>query len=1100
MTIAELEAKIEHSRTMRDKFIQMRPLLKDRNVISDCETQIKEYQKYIDYFTEELQRLRTKGNDSETSPNQQHQLLQVRSEHPPRTSSITASSAEPPTVIAKAQKTNNKTKYSNLDLLMSETPYNKPKVSLKLHELEYKLDVEKTVLKGIRGMVDVLERTASTDRKSRSEVQDKMSESQEKLTLLNSALRKYKSLYIGEGGDEEDYELETPPSARLPPGFRRPVTGKLQLEILEAMELAHAPTRMIRSPATVVMVKIDNQVVFRSRPARNDKWSELCETHVNKASEIEIGIYDQSPERSLPIGFFWLKITDITEGLRKRKMMPPSQWMLAEDAQKLHHDGQLEKREDSSTAIQTIPPVQVNQNEAGIEAWFDVEPVGKLALRLNFVRAEGNRRPMDKLGRAGAVRQRREEVIEVNGHGFVENRFYNVMKCALCQEFFVNSGYQCEDCEYTCHKKCSSKVVTKCPKNSTDNDSDEDKLNHNIPHRFEPITNIGANWCCHCGYMLPLGSRGSKRCSECDITAHTKCEGYVPDFCGLSMEMANQMLAEIKAAAKRKTNDTKSSRTSKQEPSTPSSQEAPLPPQPEEITVAPVVHDEEDNERDDEEEQLSLQLSSTSLLPPKSPVAVPQTPPTMYNNPIQPPSTQPYYSPNQATMSMPQPNRMYPQQQQQRPPSLPTHQPPYGYNPANVDPRYQQQQQQQMYPPQQIRPQQPYNPYQPQPQHPQMIARPQYNPGYPQQPYGGAMSPQMQPPVQPPMQQQQPPQQPGAVQRSKVALDSFSFLAVLGKGNFGKVMLAEEKYDKKLYAIKILKKRFIIDNDEIESVRSEKRVFQAANRERHPFLINLHSTFQTETRVYFVMEYVNGGDLMWHIQRGQFSERRAKFYACEVLLALEYFHSQNIIYRDLKLDNIMLGLDGHIKMADYGLCKENMGYGKTTGTFCGTPEFMAPEILREQNYGRGVDWWAYGVLIYEMLLGQSPFRGEDEDEIFDAILEDDILYPINMSSDSISICQQLLQREPTQRLGAGPDDAVPIKAHPFFRGVNWEDMLAKRVPPPFYPTISGRLDTSNFDEEFTNEVPALTPMDSNLNRIEQQEFTNFSYVAEWVNA
>lgn len=155
------------------------------------------------------------------------------------------------------------------------------------------------------------------------------------------------------------------------------------------------------------------------------------------------------------------------------------------------------------------------------------------------------------------------------------------------------------------------------------------------------------------------------------------------------------------------------------------------------------------------------------------------------------------------------------------------------------------------------------------------------------------------------------------------------------------------------------------------------------------------------------MEYVSGGDLMWHIQREPFSERRAKFYACEVLLALEYFHSQGIIYRDLKLDNIMLGLDGHIKVADYGLCKENMQYGNTTGTFCGTPEFMAPEILLEQKYGRAVDWWAFGVLVYEMLLGQSPFRGEDEDEIFDAILEDEILYPVNMSRDSVSICQRV---------------------------------------------------------------------------------------------
>jgi hypothetical protein len=278
------------------------------------------------------------------------------------------------------------------------------------------------------------------------------------LGLLNSALRKYKSLYIGEGGDEDDYgntmkssiyfaysllsfiELETPPSARLPPGFRRPVTGKLQLEILEASELAHAPTRMIRSPSTVVFVKIDNQIVFCSRPSRTDKWAELCETHVNKASEIEVSVYDQSPEKSLPIGIFWLKITDITEGLRKRKM---PQWMVAQEAQ------QRREAEDSGEKTPTSPlpplPTAVQATaEGGIEAWFDVEPVGKMALRLNFIRGDGNRRPMDKLGRAGAVRQRREEVVEVNGHQFLENRFYNVMKCALCQEFFVNSGYQCE--------------------------------------------------------------------------------------------------------------------------------------------------------------------------------------------------------------------------------------------------------------------------------------------------------------------------------------------------------------------------------------------------------------------------------------------------------------------------------------------------------------------------------------------------------------------------------------------------------------------------------------------------------------------------------
>jgi serine/threonine protein kinase len=238
-----------------------------------------------------------------------------------------------------------------------------------------------------------------------------------------------------------------------------------------------------------------------------------------------------------------------------------------------------------------------------------------------------------------------------------------------------------------------------------------------------------------------------------------------------------------------------------------------------------------------------------------------------------------------------------------------------------------------------------------------------------------------------------------------------------------------------------------------------------------------------------------------------------RFYAAEVCLALKYFHENGVIYRDLKLDNILLTLDGHIKIADYGLCKEEMWYGSTTSTFCGTPEFMAPEvssvhllsdpqsnalqILLDKKYGRAVDWWAFGVLIYQMLLQQSPFRGEDEDEIYDAILADEPLYPIHMPRDSVSILQKLLTREPELRLGSGPTDAQEIMSHAFFRNINWDDIYHKRVAPPFVPTITSATDTSNFDTEFTSVTPVLTPVQSVLSQAMQEEFRGFSYSADF---
>ncbi|CAI8048891.1 Serine/threonine-protein kinase N2, partial [Geodia barretti] len=330
-------------------------------------------------------------------------------------------------------------------------------------------------------------------------------------------------------------------------------------------------------------------------------------------------------------------------------------------------------------------------------------------------------------------------------------------------------------------------------------------------------------------------------------------------------------------------------------------------------------------------------------------------------------------------------------------------------------------------------------------------------------------------------------------------LKDYKYMAVLGRGHFGKVLLAEDLTKKELVAIKVLKKADIISREEVDSLMSEKRIFTTANSERHPFLVNLHSCFQTEGHVCFVMEYACGGDLMMHIHQDVFKEPRACFYTACVVLGLEYLHMNGIVYRDLKLDNLLLDRDGFVKIADFGLCKEDMWYGCRTATFCGTPEFLAPEVLTDVSYTRAVDWWGLGVLIYEMLVGESPFPGDDEEEVFDSIVNDDVRYPRFLSSEAISIMRKLMRRNPEKRLGGGERDAYDIKRQPFFRRTDWEKLARKEVTPPFRPVLRSRLDISNFDEEFTREQPILSPPKNNrpLRAHEQKLFRGFDFSADW---
>ncbi|XP_007901699.1 serine/threonine-protein kinase Sgk1-A isoform X1 [Callorhinchus milii] len=295
----------------------------------------------------------------------------------------------------------------------------------------------------------------------------------------------------------------------------------------------------------------------------------------------------------------------------------------------------------------------------------------------------------------------------------------------------------------------------------------------------------------------------------------------------------------------------------------------------------------------------------------------------------------------------------------------------------------------------------------------------------------------------------------------------FNFLKVIGKGSFGKVLLAKRKHDDEFYAVKVLQKKAILKKKEEKHIMSERNVL--LKNVKHPFLVGLHYSFQTADKLYFVLDYINGGELFYHLQRERcFLEPRARFYAAEIASALGYLHSLNIVYRDLKPENILLDHHGHIILTDFGLCKENIEPKGTTCTFCGTPEYLAPEVLHKQPYDRTVDWWCLGAVLYEMLYGLPPFYSRNTAEMYDNILNKPLQLKPNISNAARELLEGLLQKDRTKRLGA-KEDFNEIKAHVFFSPINWVDLNAKKLMPPFNPNVSGPSDLQHFDPEFTEE-------------------------------
>ncbi|KAJ1673581.1 hypothetical protein EV182_004959, partial [Spiromyces aspiralis] len=271
----------------------------------------------------------------------------------------------------------------------------------------------------------------------------------------------------------------------------------------------------------------------------------------------------------------------------------------------------------------------------------------------------------------------------------------------------------------------------------------------------------------------------------------------------------------------------------------------------------------------------------------------------------------------------------------------------------------------------------------------------------------------------------------------KVTLDDFEMLKFIGKGAYGMVYLVKHKHSDRYFAMKVLRKASIlVHSRSIAFTKTERAILEAV---QHPFIVKLYFAFQSDHKLFLVMEYISGGELFTHMANERvFTEEQSVFYIAELVLALNHLHKQGIIYRDLKPENILLSADGHLVLTDFGLSKTALDGDGRTNTFCGTPAYMAPEVLdQSRSYDKSVDWWSMGVLLYEMLTGRTPFKGKNHKQIYDSIIKKKVFFPKYLSPDARDILSRLLKKSPSKRLGYGPDGYAKIKQHRLFRNINW---------------------------------------------------------------